>query len=124
MGPIRGPRAAGGAGGLMEDQVPWALCRGWGPGTHLGGRVGGPGTHFGGRIGGPGTHLGGALAPEAEGRHYGGRRPTKWGSGGGAPRNNKKVKKYARTLPRSLSAGRALKGFLDHAIAFLGGALP
>ena len=27
-----------------------------------------------------GTHL------EAEGRHFGGRRPTKWGSGGGAPR--------------------------------------
>ena len=35
---------------------------------------------------GPGIHL------EAEGRHFGGRRPTKWGSGGGAPRNQKKVK--------------------------------
>ena len=55
----------------------------------------GPGTHF------SGIHLGGsvgALGPiwrpkadilEAEGRHYGGRRPTKWGSGGGAPRNQK-----------------------------------
>ena len=58
----------------------------------------GPGTHF------SGIHLGGsvgALGPiwrpkadilEAEGRHYGGRRPTKWGSGGGAPRNQKSKK--------------------------------
>ena len=43
------------------------------------------GAHLGGHVGGPGTHLGGIVG-EAEGRHYGGRRPTKWGSGGGAPR--------------------------------------
>ena len=35
----------------------------------------GPWDPFGGRVG------------EAEGQHYGGRRPTKWGSGGEAPRN-------------------------------------
>ena len=44
------------------------------------------GAHLGGHVGGPGTHLGGIVG-EAEGRHYGGRRPTKWGSGGEAPRN-------------------------------------
>ena len=49
---------------FMTPNVPkprfLALCRGWGPGTHLGGRVGGPGTHLGGRVG------------------PGGRRPTLW----------------------------------------------
>ena len=53
--------------GYMDQEGPWGLfgalfCLGpiWGPlGTHL----------------------------EAEGRHFGGRRLTFWGSGGGAPRN-------------------------------------
>ena len=51
-----------------------------------GGALGALGPILGGRVGGPGTHLGGRVR-EAEGRHYGGRRPTKWVSGGGAPRN-------------------------------------
>ena len=45
------------------------------------------GPIWGGALGALGPIWGGALAPEAEGRHYGGRRPTKWGSGGEAPRN-------------------------------------
>ena len=43
---------------------------------------------------GPGTHL------EAEGRHFGGRRPTKWGSGGGAPREKTSFFPQGRTAPR------------------------
>ena len=58
--------------------IPWSSClpipRSKGPGIHLGGD-GDPGTHLGRRVG------------EAEGRHYGGPRPTKWRSGGEAPRN-------------------------------------
>ena len=85
--------------GLTDHQVPWALwsIRFHGPsggfkfhGPHA--RVWGPGTHLGGALGALGPIWGGASAPEAEGRHYGGRRPTKWGSGGGAPRNAEKQK--------------------------------
>ena len=49
--------------------------QGLGPWDPSGGERWLPWDPFGGRVG------------EAEGRHYGGRRPTKCGSGGEAPRN-------------------------------------
>ena len=68
MMPMRDP----GSMGLMEDPGSMGLMQGcWGPGTHLQQRVGGPG----------------ASALEAGGRHNGGRRPTKWGVEGEAPRH-------------------------------------
>ena len=72
MGPMQDPSSMG----PMQDPGSMGPMQGFGAlGPIWGGALGALGPNLGGRVG------------EAEGRHYGGRRPTKWGSGGEAPRN-------------------------------------
>ena len=73
MGPMQFPSSMGlmqhrSSTMPMQELVPWD-------------------TFGGGALGALGPIREDASALEAEGRHYGGRRPTKWGFGGEAPRN-------------------------------------
>ena len=69
--------------GIRRRRVHWSGPI-WGP---FGGARWGPWDPFGADRRGPWDPFGGIVG-EAEGRHYGGRRPTKWGSGDGDPQEN------------------------------------